>query len=104
MHLGQHSKEEEPYAAGVASAAGGAAGEGQHSVVLGKGCVGQRASQASKETVDACSSQHSTIQGMHNWRTTVDARKASVGFLQRPAEAMMIPVNPSIANAECDLC
>ena len=53
--LGKDTKQEQPDATGVASSAGGAACEGQHSIVLGKGGVGQGARQGRKEAVDSCS-------------------------------------------------
>lgn len=53
--LRKDSKQEQPDATGVASSAGGAASEGQHSVVLCKGGVRQGACQRCKEAVDSCS-------------------------------------------------
>ena len=54
VYLGQDPKQEQPDSTGIAGTAGGAAGESQHAIVLSKGGVRQRASQPSKEAVDAC--------------------------------------------------
>ena len=53
-YLGQNTKQEEPDATSIASTARRTSGEGQHSIVLGKGGVGQTSRQCSKEAVDTC--------------------------------------------------